>query len=242
MQAIIIGDTANKTDCNYLSTKTNSSSFQLRLYGDTLSFQNHYLSSATDFKKLYIDRYDLMIVQADPQTLVLKPVSQFASDFFESNKPIVLKRQEYTTDRTVQFEKLTFASGLCFGTCPDYEYELTSKGSFRLHIKTAFRTESSFIADSTKQGYFVGQVPDRLYREVIDALQTCYLSQLTMPEVLCCDAPLITLSVYFNGQKRAFKTMFPPVIAQKLVDVLQKVYDESPRRRTDRPFVFEQQK
>lgn len=242
MQAIVISDTITKENNNYLSTKRHTRSFQLRSYGDTLSFQNHYTSSATNFSKLHIDRYDFKIAQADLHTLVLNPVSKFASDYFGSGKQIVLKKQEYTTDSTIRFEKLVFSSGLCYGECPNYEYELTNKGIFQLHVKTAFLKGNRYMRDSTARGYFVGQVTDSLYRAVIDALQTCYLPQLTISEVLCCDAPLKTVSVYFNGQERKFKTMFPPIIVHKLFTVLQTVYDESPRKRTVGPFVFEQSK
>jgi hypothetical protein len=92
------------------------------------------------------------------------------------------------------------------------------------------------MPDSTAQGYFVGQVPDSLYRKVIDALQTCYLRQLRIKPVLCCDAPLIKLSVYFNGQKKTVETMFPPVIMNKLLAVLSEVYSDSPRKRIHKPF------
>ncbi|GAB4043459.1 hypothetical protein [Spirosoma litoris] len=238
MQAMVINDTSSSSNNNFLSTKKLSSSFQLQLYGDTLSFQNRYTSSATNFKKLYIDRYDFKIVRFEQHTLELKPVSKFSSDFFGGGESILLKRQEYTADTTIRFEKLVFSSGLCHGSCPKYEYELTNKKAFRLHIITAFANRS-FMRDSTAQGCFIGEVPDSLYRKVIDALQTCYLRQLIVEPALCCDAPLKKLSIQFNGQKKTIETMFPPVIMTKLFAVLSQIYDAAPRKRTDTPFDLE---
>lgn len=238
MQAIVISDTSSRSNSNFLSTKKLSDSFQLQLYGDTLSFQRRYTSSATNYKKLYTDRFDFKIVHFERHTLELKPVSKFASDFFGGADPILFKRQESTTDTTVRFEKLVFSSGLCYGSCPKYVYELTTKKTFRLHILTAF-ANNSLMPDSTARGYFVGQVPDSLYRKVIDALQTCYLRQLTVEPALCCDAPVKKLSVYFNGQKKTVETMFPPVVMTKLLAVLNQVYYETPRKRTNGSFDLE---
>jgi hypothetical protein len=95
------------------------------------------------------------------------------------------------------------------------------------------------LVNSAAQGYFVGQVPDSLQYWLVNALQTCYLRQWTIKSVLCCDAPLQTLTVYFDGQQKAFNTEFPPIAVKKLIDVLHTIYATCPRKRTLKPFVIE---
>lgn len=239
MQAVVIGDTTGGSIANYLSAGDITDNFDLVQRGDTLDFTSSYTSSADKFKQVHTDHLMFTATRPDRRTLVLVPVSQLAEKFFGNRRPIVVNRQELTVDSTIHFEKLAFASGPCYGTCPTYEFGVDSSGRFRLHVlKAHYRYQEDSI-DVAAQGYFVGQLSDSLRYRLINALQTCYLRQWAIESKLCCDAPQQSLTVYFNGQQQTFNTQFPPLVVEKLVDVLHTIYATCPRQRVKTPFVIE---
>lgn len=239
MQAVVIGDTTGGSIANYLSAGDITDNFDLVQRGDTLDFTSSYTSSADKFKQVHTDHLMFTATRPDRRTLVLVPVSQLAEKFFGNRRPIVVNRQELTVDSTIHFEKLAFASGPCYGTCPTYEFGVDSSGRVRLHVlKAHYRYQEDSI-DVAAQGYFVGQLSDGLRNRLINALQTCYLRQWAIESKLCCDAPQQSLTVYFNGQQQTFNTQFPPLVVEKLVDVLHTIYATCPRQRVKTPFVIE---
>lgn len=240
MQAAVIGDMTGERNANYLSAGDFSRSFNLVKRGDTLDFTNSYTSSADKFKQVHTDHLMFTATQPDRRTLVLIPVSKLAEKFFGNRRPIVVNRQELTIDSTIHFEKLAFASGPCYGTCPVYEFAVDSSGRVRLHVLKAHYRHQEDSIDVAAQGYFVGQLSDSLRYRLINALQTCYLRQWgAIESKLCCDAPQQSLSVYFNGQQQTFNTQFPPIVVEKLIDVLRTIYATCPRQRVKTPFVIE---
>lgn len=239
MQAVVIGDTTGGSIANYLSAGDITDNFDLVQRGDTLDFTSSYTSSADKFKQVHTDHLMFTATRPDRRTLVLVPVSQLAEKFFGNRRPIVVNRQELTVDSTIHFEKLAFASGPCYGTCPTYEFGVDSSGRVRLHVlKAHYRYQEDSI-DVAAQGYFVGQLSDGLRNRLINALQTCYLRQWAIESKLCCDAPQQSLTVYFNGQQQTFNTQFPPLVVEKLVDVLHTIYATCPRQRVKTPFLIE---
>ena len=73
---MLINDTLNKYDnSNMLCTADNDEGMAFYLIGDTLSFQKQYYSSATNYEKLYVDRYDLVITKRTDTSLTVRPTS-----------------------------------------------------------------------------------------------------------------------------------------------------------------------
>jgi len=80
---MVINDTINEYDnSNMLCTYESDEGMALFIFGDTLSFQKQYYSSATNYNRLYVERYDLLIVRQTDSTLIAKPVSKLSKAFF----------------------------------------------------------------------------------------------------------------------------------------------------------------
>lgn len=73
---MVINDTLNKFDnSNMLCTADIDEGMAFYIIGDTLSFQKQYYSSATNYEKLYVDRYDLVITKQTDTSLTVRPTS-----------------------------------------------------------------------------------------------------------------------------------------------------------------------
>ena len=214
---ISIVDTNNIKVENYLSNADlRDEHFRLFLYKDTLSFQRHYTSSRTQFKVQHIDRYDLRVLRITDSMLEVEPVSSFSKEFFKGKDKLTLVRQELTIDRDLQFEKIVVHTSRCYGTCGVYHMEINNTGSFKL-LASFIHNDYNWQGDTAKQGYYTGKLPVATYDSLINALQTCSLRTLRMRTVECCDGGILTMIIYFNGQRKYFKTMIRPQIATELV-------------------------
>jgi hypothetical protein len=205
---------------NYLSnTDLEDKHFRLFVIKDTLSFQRHYTSSRTQFKTQHVDRYDLKLLRLTDSVLEVEPASSFSKEFFKGKNRLTFIRQEYTADTSLKIEKIVYHTTRCYGTCGIYHMEIDSTGSFKLHAEF-IHSDYNWQGDTAKHGYYKGRVPDSTYKKIIKTLQTCNLRTLRMRSEECCDAPLQTVIVYFNGQRKYFKTMFYPYIAKEMIRTL----------------------
>jgi hypothetical protein len=143
----------------------------------------------------------------------------------------------------MQIEKVEFHSSACFGWCPDFHFDIDTARQYRLYNETIFvpPTENAeFILDSEKMGYFVGHVSDSLYSELEKELRVVGLDTLTFNGVECCDLPVVTIVVYYDGKRKVLKSNQPPEGALQLVLICQKIWETTPTVRTTETLSFEE--
>ena len=240
-ELIQITDTGDLKNDNYLSnSKLSDENFELYIYGDILSFQKKYYSSGTNYERLYVDRYDLKIIKSNDTSLIVRPVSSFSKKFFQDKPQLKFIRQAFNIDNTIKFEKIIFHTKECYGTCPVYNFQVDKKKQVKLNAQVIYNDTSSYQTDTASQGYFTGQLSDRTFEKLIKAIKTCNLRTLKMKNNLCCDAPIKTIIIYFNGQRKYFKTMFPPIIAHELIATLYDIYIEGNLKKTSEKFKIEE--
>jgi len=245
-EVMLIYDTVEFDRDNHLSnSQLEDKSFELFIFSDTLSFQDRY-SLGADESKLYVDRYDLKILKLTDSFIIVKPVSKLSKDYFQDKLELTFKRQEYSIDSGLSFQRIIFHTTECFGQCNVYHLEVDSSKSFKLQAEVVYA--GIFKHDSTSEGFFAGQLTDTLYKKLINALQTCNLATLKMKHDPCCDTlpaglranSTITIIVYFNGRRTYFKTMSPPSIAHYLIGALYDICQDSNGTRKKEKFRLEQ--
>jgi len=236
---MVINDTLNKYDnSNMLCTADKDEGMAFYLIGDTFSFQKQYYSSATNYEKLYVDRYDLVIAKRTDTSLTVRPTSFLSKKFFNKRASITFIKQEFNRDESIIFEKIIYHTTSCFGSCPTIDLEIRNDKS--VYLKGQFYKDNSmFEIDSIKSGLFKGKLNDTLYAELIDILQTCNLKTLTFPERQGADAPVTTLIIYYNRQRKYLNSMFPPTIADKLIEFLYLINTKVDLTRTDQKRTIE---
>ena len=238
---MLIQDTINKYDnSNMLCTIVRDEGMALFVYGDTLSFQKRYYSSATNYEKLYVDRYDLKILNFNDTALVVRPVSNLSKKFLKDRDKITFIKREFKIDNSLKFEKIVFHTTECFGRCNVYHLQVDSSRLVKLHRQLVYSQIIGVPTDTTIEGYFTGKVSDSAFKKLIKALQTCNLRTLKMNNTLCCDGSVSTIVVYFNGQRKYFKTMLPPTIANELISILYNICDDSGFIKTFDKFKLEE--
>lgn len=124
-----------------------------------------------------------------------------------------------------------------FGTCPSIDLEIdSSKRLFvnREYYKTKGKIEKRF------SGQFSGFLGQPQYSKLIELLQDCYLDTLEFPNVTCCDRPVITIIVYYNGQRKYLKSMTPPERAKELISFLKEIGNDKSLIKTNEKRTIEE--
>lgn len=238
-ELILIKDSTSSENDNRLGNKIlNEENFEFKIYGDTLSFQKQYTSSRTNYEKMYVDRYDLKIVSLSDTFLVVKPISKHSISFFNNKSVIKFKRQEYSIDSKIEFEKLVFhATGCCGGECPLLNLQIDKSRklySDSKHVKGEYKT-----LDTTISGKREGKLDEVLYNELITLLKTSNLKNLKFKTVGGSSAPNITLIVYFNGQKKRLSSPVTPTVIDGLIKYLYDLNHKVTLAKTDKKIVLE---
>src|SRR5690349_3150120 len=76
---MIISDTLNREDySNMLCTADKEQGMAFYIIGDTLSFQKKYYSSENNYKKLNIDRFDMIVLNLTDTSITVRPASRLS--------------------------------------------------------------------------------------------------------------------------------------------------------------------
>lgn len=137
-----------------------------------------------------------------------------------------------------RFEKLVYHTSPCFGACPHYHMEITADKKIRLHNEMVMSKRMG-TADNTKAGYFKGEATQANYDKLIQQLRTVGLDTLQFKGPMCCDAPMQTVIVYYNGKRKYLKAMFPPEHAHALLASIRDIYQQDNFGRVSETFVLE---
>jgi hypothetical protein len=137
-----------------------------------------------------------------------------------------------------KFEKITYHSGPCFGACPSYHLEIRNDKTVLLKGDSLYNKRMG-NRDMSKVGYFTAKVVDSSYTKLVNALRNIGLDTLKFKGPNCCDAPMKTLIVYYNGKRKYLHAMFPPDHAHGLIATLNDIYSKTRFEPTARGFDIE---
>jgi hypothetical protein len=199
-----------------------------------LRFLNKYYDSKDNnsIKIDYTKNYDFTIKEQTKDSIVLQPVSELSRLFFNNREEIRFFRKSHFIDPSIAFEKLVFRTTDCFGECPIINFQLDNE---RKIIYSGYHYK-----DSTLTGDFSGTISEQDMATLVALLQNCQLETLHWRRWLCCDAPVITLIVYFNGQRKYFKSMVLPRISDDLIGFLYALVPRATLTPRKEMFEFEE--
>lgn len=142
------------------------------------------------------------------------------------------------------FEKIIYYTSPCFGTCPVYHLEVKNNKEVRVFAETVYKHPENMLyqEDFEKEGYFVGKASDVAFKKLDSIVQHIGLDTLTFKDINCCDGIVYTIIVYYNGERKVFKSMFPPEEASDLIAVLNDICRNSAVKRSSKDFVLETMK
>lgn len=213
---IVIENTEERT--NAIATLTSEEEMKLSIEKGKLNFTEGFYSSSDDYKKLHVLTYSFKILKLSDKELWLKPESKLAKKIFNDRNEIRFIREEFNTDNTLKFEKLIFHTTTCFGTCPVIDLEVDKDKNIYIHYQSVTDFGEPYSDDIS--GRFSGKLSDSLFNELIHILQAGNIRTLYFPNRGGADAPTKTIILYYNGQRKYLKSMFPPKIADRLIDFL----------------------
>lgn len=135
-----------------------------------------------------------------------------------------------------EFTKLTFYSGHCFGTCPKIAMNIYNNKAIEVSIDFYIKKG---IVDSTWSGNYKGVLKDEEYNKLIGLLQKQDWDTLVFPNEFCCDAPVRTIILSYNGKHKQFSSMFPPEEAREVLKYLTALATGKSLERYAGELVFE---
>jgi hypothetical protein len=145
----------------------------------------------------------------------------------------------------IRLERIVFHTSRCFGSCPAYHSQIDSNKTFHLFAEYVSNTPdiatNLFNPDSSKMGYFTGRVSDTRYTELESELQIIGLDNLQFDGVDCCDGSIKTIIIYYNGKRKALRSMRPPREADKLISLLRYITESTSTHRTNQKFEIEKE-
>jgi hypothetical protein len=129
-----------------------------------------------------------------------------------------------------KLQKLIFHSSICYGTCPVIDLEIDSNRNISIN-REVYKEE--YETDSILSGNFKGILDYDKYSHLTEQLQSLNIDSLKFPKIVCCDAPVITMIVYYNGKRKYVKSMLPPKATSGLISFLTEIGGEYVLPRTD---------
>lgn len=149
------------------------------------------------------------------------------------------------SEKQLKLEKIIFHTSMCFGTCPTYHLQVDNNKKVKLYAEKVYKKPidfGSYDTDTTKSGYFIGEVSDTNFDKLTNQLNVIGLDTLKFDGQDCCDGSLITIIVYYNGKRKYLKSMFPPDKANELISTLFEICETSVLTRTTSKFNIEDEK
>jgi hypothetical protein len=144
-----------------------------------------------------------------------------------------------TTDP--EFEKIIFHTSACFGDCPIYHLEVKNDKKVKLITEKSFRNSKLKLNEPENRipNYRIGTVNDTMFNQLAAELNTIGLESLEFDGATCCDRPLITIIVYYNGKRKLLQSMFPPDKANRLIEILYEVSKSNDYQKSNDAFSLE---
>jgi len=201
---------------------------------DKLRFLSEYYDSKhrnkikIDFEK----NYDFILKEHTDDFIILLPDSKNSKEFFNNRKEIQFFRRKHFIDSSINFEKLVFRTTDCFGQCPVLNIQMDKEQNIIY--------SGEIYQDPVLSGDFTGKFSKEDLDTIVHLLRNCQLETLRWRPTSCCDAPMITLIIYYNDKRKYFKSMFPPKISDDLISFLYKINSKATLTRQDKSFDFEE--
>ena len=138
--------------------------------------------------------------------------------------------------KPIKLERIIFHTSRCFGPCPAYHLQIDSDKKIKLFAQVVFKVSENKDRklDSTKIGYYSGTISDTTFKNLITLLQICDIDNLTFDGPDCCDSPIRTIIVYYNGKRKYLSAMFPPEKAVDLIHYLNNICEYSKLQVSDK--------
>lgn len=181
-----------------------------------------------------VDRYTFKILQAKDDEYLLYPSSKKAKEYFSSRTPILFKSKYSYKDKVIALQKIVLHSSKCFGCCDDYSMEIDNSGNVKMTNRGCGQPEH----DSLVIGNYTGQISKEEMSKLNLAMQLSQLNKVFWPDRMCCDFPMRTLTIYFNGKCVSTHAMFPPIVSGPILGDLGSILKKTKFTKTNQQFVY----
>jgi hypothetical protein len=114
----------------------------------------------------------------------------------------------------INLEKIIFHSSGFNGYTPKIDLIIDSSRS--IFVAREFYIKRKPV-EKHYSGYFKGRINGNDFIKLTDLLEDCNIDTLKFPVKNCCDQIVTTIIIYYNGQRKYFRSMETPPSADKLI-------------------------
>jgi hypothetical protein len=163
------------------------------------------------------------------------PVDKTSKIFVKTDTVLNLSKQDCVFDSSFKFEQITYHVSDCEGDCQAKHLRINAKGDVFLLRETA----DIFKKKPLKSGSFYAKLSTPELENLVRILKSSNLQSINSDNVDCCDFQTITLIVYFNGQKKYYKSTNPPPAMNSLINKLNEISENSIFLESHKKYIFE---
>lgn len=212
---------------------SNGSNFFVLGYGP-YTINNDTLSI---FDGIYNPQHELQfkLKLSSKTQLELLPINNESKTFLDKDTLLVLTKQGFIIDNSIDFEEITYHISTCEGPCQAIHIRINAKGEVFLVREPLFEDRKKGL----KAGYFYGKLKKVELKELKQLLTQCNLRNLNFDNLYFVNASVTVLVIYFNGTKKYLKSDNPPPITASLTNYLNYINQHTIFRESNKKFEFE---
>ncbi len=154
--------------------------------------------------------------------------------------PLLLSAQQ----KTDAFKKIIFHTSMCFGRCPVYHLQIENNKKVKLYAEHVYKQDENgkAVEDSSRIGYFTGNVDKQLFNALIKELKKLNLDSVKLDGPTCCDGSVTSMIMYYRAKRRAGKSMIPAQEMRTVIAILSQICQSPELKRSKERFVIEEEK
>ncbi|MDB5200637.1 MAG: hypothetical protein JWQ27_46 [Ferruginibacter sp.] len=122
--------------------------------------------------------------------------------------------------KVFDFHKLRFSSSTCNGTCPSISMNIYADKKIEF---SRIIYKSKGRADTSLSHNFKGQLEESEFNYFIKLINQINWDTLTVANLDCCDAPIITIALSYAHEYRLYKSMQMPGSLNTLIRYLTNI-------------------
>jgi hypothetical protein len=181
----------------------------------------------------HVEKYRFKVLSDLNDEFLLSPSSAKSKSFFENRDSILFRSKFQFRDNTINWTKIIFHSSHCFGLCPDYSVEIEKNGRIRL------TNHGGGMGMPVLNDNYTSMLSGSERTALENIITYSQLHTLKWKTRLCCDAPVITIIIYFNQKCIYLESMWPPVVSASLIRFLSRQFYNRSLQKVDTTFSYE---
>lgn len=142
----------------------------------------------------------------------------------------------------IHIERIVFHTSTSFlGKDPSYHLAINKNRIASLIVEEAFKNSTKFpTVDSTKIGYYIGQVDEKQFKALERELYRIDITNLQLEDLSISDVSEKSIIIYLQGKKIKIDKTYRSKKLNSLVTMLESIYEDGSFTKVNQQFGIEE--